>query len=1176
MEKNRWNIPIVWNDFQKVWLMTKFVIIFLFMMSMNVSASLYSQTKTVSIKMERGSLEEIIQVLKGQTDYGFFYNIDNEDIKNVKNISIDMTDVRLEDVLQQILKGTNLTYSIVNDVVIIDSKIQKTVKDSVPNENLLIGKVVDKTKNPLPGVTVRLKNTNIGTATDVNGVFVFRLPMKKGELLLTFVGFKPYETAFTVSSDTLRITMEEELSSIDEVTVVAYGSRKKREIVGAISSLKAEDIKEVPTASIENLLQGRMAGVEINTQSGAPRGGGSVVAIRGYNSLFVGDGRDYGEPLYVIDGVPVHSFTSPITGTNALAEIDPSTIESVEVLKDAASAAIYGSRAGNGVILITTKKGRAGRASFSANVSYSYSVLPETPIQTGGRGERAYNFDVYKNEHTAGRDYGEYVFPQNYEDAKTGLGIYDRWWYNAMNRISGKRELQDSLNPYYNNSTDWFRYAFRAGEIVNANIQASGGSETIDYLVGAGYYTEKGIMYGSDFSRMNLIVNLGTQPARNLRLDTRLYFAYTDRSRGSGSGDGMSGSKIEKLTVDPKQTSSILGAGGIHEEELLKELNTSIEKNESYRLRANLNLKYQLYKGLDLSVLGSLDYNQGMRNSFRPSTLDAANGLSSSVGEIDRSLLILNENMLTYKASFNEKHNIDALFGISYQSDQYDYILAKGLGGANDEIHYIVDEGTAIEVNGQTIYLKSARTDRTEKVLVSYYGRLAYNFMQRYLVEATWRKDGSSVFGEKVRWATFPSAAIGWAFSEESFLDNVSWLDFGKIRASWGRSGQQFGQPYLAHGVMASFNTFLGQTTLAPDPMGGMINRELTWEESDQYDFGLDVDLFNYRLKFKLDYYYKLTKGLLYSVPLAGNWNYNTKQWQNAMKVSNEGLEMELEADIFRESAVAWRMKFNISRNWNLFKKSYTNRDVENYIVGRPLYSIFLYEDDGFYQIDDEIPYLYDKKGNKYKMYVGGTGGGTPSARYEAGTRKILDINGDGMIGVEDMVYQGSALPLAYGGWVNEVKWKDFDVNILFSYSLGRKMYKTYNTTSMQGNHQAPILEDVRNVSFWEKEGDITDYPRKAVYSAGLQQFSGAVASNLENVNYVKLKQLTIGYNVPKKIVKKLKLSSVRLFFTGENLFTLTNYSGLDPEVVNLYTGVDDFSYYPLARKMSLGLTVNF
>lgn len=209
-------------------------------------------------------------------------------------------------------------------------------------------------------------------------------------------------------------------------------------------------------------------------------------------------------------------------------------------------------------------------------------------------------------------------------------------------------------------------------------------------------------------------------------------------------------------------------------------------------------------------------------------------------------------------------------------------------------------------------------------------------------------------------------------------------------------------------------------------------------------------------------------------------------------------------------------------------------------------------------------------------MYVGGTGGGTPSARYEAGTRKILDINGDGMIGTEDMVYQGSALPLAYGGWVNEVKWKDFDVNILFSYSLGRKMYRTYNVTSMQGNHRAPILEDIENVSFWESEGDITDFPRKAVYSAGLQQFRGAIASNLENVNYVKLKQLTIGYNVPKKIVKKLCLSSVRLFFTGENLFMLTNYSGLDPEVVNLYTGHDDFSYYPLARKIFLGLTVNF
>ena len=407
MKKNRWNVPIRGNCFRKMWLMTRLLTVFLFVMSMNVSASLYSQNKTVSLKLNGATLEEVIQSLKLQTDYGFFYNIDNKDIKSVRNISIDVKDMALEDVLLHVLKGTNLTYSIVNNVVILNTKNPVVTRDSVQKEHVLVGRVIDEKKEPIPGVTVRLKNTNIGTATNNKGIFVFRLPITKGALVLSFVGFKTKELEFKLPSDTLRITLEEDLASIDEVTVVAYGERKKREVVGAISSVKADDIKEVPTASIENLLQGRMAGVEINTQSGAPGGGGSVVAIRGYNSLFVGDGRDYGEPLYVIDGVPVHSFTSPITGTNALAEIDPSTIESVEVLKDAASAAIYGSRAGNGVILITTKKGKAGRASFSANVSYSYSILPETPVQTGGRGERAFNFDVMKNEHMAWYNNGE-------------------------------------------------------------------------------------------------------------------------------------------------------------------------------------------------------------------------------------------------------------------------------------------------------------------------------------------------------------------------------------------------------------------------------------------------------------------------------------------------------------------------------------------------------------------------------------------------------------------------------------------------------------------------------------------------------------------------------------------------------------------------------------------------
>lgn len=407
---------------------------------MNVSASLYSQNKTVSLKLTGATLEEVIQSLKLQTDYGFFYNIDNKDVKSVKNITIDVKDMALEDVLLKVLKGTNLAYSIVNNVVILNTKDPVVARDTVKKEYVLVGKVLDDKNAPLPGVTVRLQNTTVGTATDVKGIFTFRLPVQKGSVVLSFVGFKKKEVSFRMPCDTLRIVLEEDLANLDEVTVVAYGERKKREVVGAISSVKADDIKEVPSASLENLLQGRMAGVEINTQSGAPGGGGSVVAIRGYNSLFIGDGRDYGEPLYVIDGVPVYSFTSPITGTNALAEIDPSTIESVEVLKDAASAAIYGSRAGNGVILITTKKGRAGNASFSANVSYSYSILPETPLQTGGRAERAFNFLKIKNLRTAGwsSSAGTVVYPGSYIEAVEDFSEYDGWWTIA----SSAREVR--------------------------------------------------------------------------------------------------------------------------------------------------------------------------------------------------------------------------------------------------------------------------------------------------------------------------------------------------------------------------------------------------------------------------------------------------------------------------------------------------------------------------------------------------------------------------------------------------------------------------------------------------------------------------------------------------------------------------------------------------------------
>lgn len=1131
-------------------------------------------TSAFTVEFKDRTIVQVIAYLQSNSNYNFSYNSSSLNASK-KRITASFNKASLTTILSKTFENTDFTYEIKDRNVFIKTKVaQPTTKGG-----LLHGKIVAANGGALSGVSVIVPNTSIGTATNAKGEFTLNMSNGTGVVKISALGYVPQTVNFNVANP-LSIKLQEAVERVDEVSVVAYGQRNTREIVGSISSVKADDIKELPAASMETLLQGRMAGVEVNNMSGSPGGGGSLVSIRGYNSLFVGDGRDYGEPLYVIDGVPMHSFTSPVTGTNTIAEIDPATIESVEVLKDAASAALYGSRAGNGVILITTKRGKEGKAQFSANVSTSYSILPEAPAQTGGRAERDFFFNAERNFRCAKYNWelGRYVLANNYEQGASGTlsgGVYDGWWAMAAGGYGRVNpSLQDSLNYFANNSTDWFKYAFRPGKIFNANIQASGGSEKVNYMVGAGYYNEKGIMNGSDFQRLNVIMNLGAKPAKGLSIDGRFYLAYTDRSRGAGTNGVATGSKFEALTVDPRSTSSLLPAGGVVEDFLLREINQSQEVNETYRMMNSILLKYEVIKGLTLSTSGSVDMTMGIRNLFRPSTLSTS-AINLSIGEIDRYVRLLNENLITYKTTIGERNNIDFLLGHSIQIDDEFYNMSRGMGGASDDIHYIRPGAPdLIYENGQPLVMQAAGTNKTKKVLISFFGRVAYNFDKKYLAEFTLRKDGSSVFGANNRWGTFPSAAVGWALSEETFMDWAWWMDFGKLRASWGRSGQQFGQPYLAHGQMKMSGTILGNTGIISDSDGGMLNPFLGWELTDQYDIGIDFDLFNYRVKIKADYYYKNTRGLLYRVELPGNYLYHTAQWRNAMTVSNEGLELELDFDIFREGAVTWRTKFNISRNWNRFKSSYNGRDTKQYVLGMPLSGIFLYKDNGYYDTDLDVPYKWSVEGDGMTLY--------PMSEsiypFGSGMRRIEDVSNDGIIGTDDKIYAGNGLPLAFGGWVNEVTWNNFDLNALFSFSLGRQIYNLYRPGSLNrgGQESVPIFEDIQNSSFWTKPGDNSMYPQIASYTGNSLQFSGEHMSNLEKVNMVKLKQITLGYTLPREYARHVGMSSLRVFLTAENLFYLSNYSGLDPEVVDIFTGADSFSSYPLARKFSIGLTLTF
>lgn len=1131
------------------------------------------QTARFTVDFKNATLKEVFDYLGQKGNLDFTYN--NEAVqKATVRITHSFQQAPLGEILKICLQNTPFSYEQIGTNIVIRS--QQQVK-----EYLIKGKITDSKGIPLPGVSVQLEGTSIGVASDVEGNFVIRLPVNKGNLMLSFIGFRKKKIPFE-GGKTLTVKMEEEVASLDEVTVRAYGTQKKRVSTSAISSVKGEDIQELPTYSLESLLQGRMAGVEINNMSGSPGGGGSVVAIRGYNSLFNSKGesedREYSTPLYVVDGVPIDAFTSPITGSNTLSDIDPATIESVEVLKDAASAAIYGSRAGNGVILITTKKGRAGKGKLTANVSYSASWLPETPVQTGGNAERRFFLKLLEGARGAYYDEttGQWKMTGSYEEVFNSLDpdgpLYDYFWGGRFE--AGKnRILQDSLNPFYNNSTDWWRYLYHTAKVLNANVQASGGSETVQYMVGAGYFKEEGIVVGTDFQRFNLTANLTAHPMPQLRMDFRTSFTYSDRSRG----DKTNGGKIESVGANPMHDASLYPGDGYIREHMLEELNGLIEKNNSYSFRTNLLLDYHILKNLDISVSGALSFNQQNQNKFTPSTYSSLYlPFSKSEGSIGRNLQIQNEDLLHYTAKWHEDHAFDVLLGFSLIKNQKFTNSGSGEGGPSDYVHYVGSSGwgdaNGILHTGTTTTRSAFRygSKLEEDILCSYFGRLSYNYKEKYLFEATIRRDGSSVFGENVRWATFPSVAIGWAFSEEPFMKHLYWLSFGKIRASWGRSGQKFSQPYLAYGLFSpDIYTFLGTSGMKPNKDGGVINRKLSWEETDQYDIGLDIDFLDYRLKFVVDYYYRYTKGLLSRVELSGNVNYFEDQWRNAMAISNEGLEVELQADILRETAVKLRMRVTAARNWNMFRKSYDGYDYNEQIIGKSLYQIMAYKTDGYYKSLDEVPYTYNAKGKKQLLYSG-----TEQGVFLPGMRKIIDIDGNGEINTDDQYYAASPLPKASGGIFFEVKWKEFDLNLAFNYSIGRHIYNTYKYSSFQPSpvDSHPLMVDLRDFN-------PDNYPYLMYYRDNDTQYASALNvfdSEIEKVHMLRLKQLTLGYNLKQSLAKKVGMTSARLFITAENLFLLTNYSGLDPEIVNIYEGFDSLSSYPLPRKFTVGLTVNF
>lgn len=1155
------------------------------------SSTVYGQ-KTVqrfSLKLENASVLDALREVNRLSGNSVVFKKEEVE-KETKRVTVDLKDVTTLEAVRACLAGTKLSCAESDGkVVVIPEKEQKA--------KIVSGIISDASGAPLPGATVVVKGTasKIGTSANVNGEYQIVVPAGTSVLIYSFIGYKSKEVEIKEQTK-INVSLEEDVKNVDEVVVVAYGTQNKRDVLGAMSTVNADDIKDIPSPSLANLLQGRVAGMSVINMTGAPGGGGTSISIRGFNSLSVEAAQRFSNPLWVIDGVPMHSFTSPISGLNTLAEIDPKDIESVQVLKDAASASIYGSRAANGVILVTTKKGRFNqKARVSINVSQTMIFNPSLPDLTGGNRERYHRMEALRNNQEAGfsEEQNRYLYVGSYKESYLRDIAYDYFW--GKGNGAGVPLYQDSLNKFYNNSTNLFDYYFRTAQVTDASLQLTGGAERVTYNVGLGYYKETGVLRGTGFNRMKLLSNMTIKPIDKMDANMRFYLAYTDRSRSSEEMNTLSfdtGTDLEQIPKELLETSTLYpGKGSAAFDEATRRFRGTKEENDSYRIRTSFDLSYEFIKGLSFKTSVALDFSQQNVNIFLPSNLNDYNE-SYSNGQVGRNMMLLNENLLTYKRTFAENHNVDFLLGLSLQSDEANKIGGYGYKAPSDLIHYVPWYKNAYDVASDR-QLKEYLSTKKKSTMVGVFGRLNYNYMQKYLLSFSLRRDGSSKFGEDVRWATFPAYAVGYAFSEEPFMD---WakdvLDYAKIRVSYGKSGKQFSEPYIALGLLEPSAPFLGNPTVAPDWDEGLFNPTLTWEETDQYDVGLDVDLFNYRVNVVLDYYYRYTDKLLYNVTLAGNHSAYIKQWQNAYAISNEGIELQIKWDILRRDDLKWDMTFNIARNWNRLEKSRNGADFQTYgnagyfdsnisIIGKPLNGLYVYKDKGYYNSDDEVPYIYE---DGRKIYLHGNG---YRQYFRAGDRIMVDVDGNGSVYTswplqEDRVYAGSPLPKASGGIVSTLSWKGLDVNVLFSYVISRHILNSRKGASLgtslgleMDDLTLPIFADLDDVTFWKKPGDKADFPMNRLES-GLGNFTTTLMSNVENVSYLKLKTLTVGYTLPNKWTKRVGMDNVRVFVSGENLFTITNYTGPDPESVDLVTGVDNFANYPLSTRVTLGLTLNF
>ena len=1098
----------------KTLLIMKLTVLLMTIVLLQVNAAGYSQTVTLS--QRNTSLDKVFKEIRKQTGYSFLYT--DEQLFHAREVTLQLKQATLQQALDACFQNQPLTYTFTptDKIIIVKRKqIDDTTPKTAAAEREIRGKITNAKGEPLPGVTIQVKGTSKGVVTNEKGEYAISVPDENAVLIISSLGYNKEEIPVNGKTE-LAVILQLSASNINELVVIGYGEQKKGSLTSSISSVSAREFQDQPVNRLDQVLQGRAAGVQVTNAAGSP--GGSVrIRIRGANSINGDNG-----PLYVVDGFVGAEFFS----------INPDDIESIQVLKDASATAIYGSRGSNGVIIVTTRKGSKGglKVNFTTRLSSS-TVIKKLDLLNAG------DFATTANAHA-----------------------------DAVGTTRPFTEEQ--ITNYYNKGgTNWQNEIFRRAPSQEYLLSMAGGNEKSGYFISGNYLNQDGVINNSSYKRYTLRSNINANLSNKISAFLNITGSYSTGQNIDIPADGPNSPLAQAITWSPtvpvrKEDGTYTIADPVGSVFFNPVALTTDKLAVTDRMLANMigGFKFNVLPGLTYNLQYGVNYLQYENKNFAGKVINS-NTATSSLRN-NKEIRLQNTNTLNYNKVFNNIHNLDITAVVEYQQSTFNYF---GAGASNLTYESFQWNNLALGTPG------SPSSGYSKWALFSMVGRVNYGFKDKYLVSAALRRDGSSKFMDNNKYSYFPSVSAGWVVSNESFLHNLPVLSNLKLRGSWGLTGSQGVNAYSTFSSYSNrIASFTNSTFLNGIVLGNIGNPDLKWETTEQKDIGIDIGLFDGRFNLTADYFVKDTRDLLLNetLPLYLGGNAITR---NIGAVQNKGWEFSIEGAVINTSAFKWNSWFNVS---------FIRNRVTNIGAGKKM--IFDNSDRKIGSGMSPQPEFVIMPGQSLGAIWGLTYLGTwkpgdeKATAYgaKAGDARYLDVKADNVIDADDYTVIGTGMPKTSIGWNNTFSYKTFSLNILLQGLLGFDKLNYNKAAAMYygGDAREATLVDIKD-RYIPGVNETSDIP---AFSSTNRNFTQSTRF-LEKADFLRLKNVSLSYDIPKSQLKNT--AGIKLFVSVTNLFTITGYSGIDPEANSsagdIRQGID-YGSYPNAKTITGGLTLSF